>query len=227
MNLQQEHLRKELLKGYQFRFACKEFDETRTIPEDIFEVILETGRLSPSSFGLEPWKFLVIQNPQLREKIKKISWGVQSKLPAASHFLLFLTRTEQDLSGFSTYIRKEILENTQNLGHDFSDAKAQKIDAYLKDDLEAITPRALRDWAARQVYIPIGNMMTTAALFGIDSCPIEGFTQKGVNQLLEEYDLLENGRFSATCMVAFGYRKKDPPRPKTRRPATEVIQWIE
>lgn len=226
MTPQQEHLTKELLKGYQFRFACKEFDGTRSIPEDLFEIILETGRLSPSSFGLEPWKFLVIQNLELRERIKEISWGAQSKLPEASHFLIFLTRTEQDLSGFSPYIRKEIMENVQHLDNDFADARAQRIDSYLKDDLEATSSRALRDWAARQVYIPIGNMMTTAALFGIDSCPIEGFAQKGINDLLEEYDLLEKGRFSATCMVAFGYRKADPTRPKTRRPAKEVIQWI-
>lgn len=226
MNLQEEHLAKELLKGYHFRFACKEFDGTRHIPESLFEIILEAGRLSPSSFGLEPWKFLVVQNPQLRKKIKDISWGAQSKLPEASHFMIFLTRTEKDLSGFSTYIRKEIMENTQHLDKDFADERARRIDSYLKDDLEATTPRALRDWAARQVYIPIANMMTTAALFGIDSCPIEGFSQKGINELLEEYDLLENGRFSTTCMVAFGYRKTEPTRLKTRRPASKVIQWI-
>ena len=226
MTANHETWAKQLTNAYQFRHACKEFDGTQIIPEDLFTFILETGRLSPSSFGLEPWKFLVIQNPELRGKIKGISWGAFTKLPEASHFVIGLTRTEGDLDPFGSYIREEIMEDTQLLAPEFIDARSKRISSYLKDDFKATTPRALRDWAARQIYIPMANMMTTAALFGVDSCPIEGFSPEKVDQLLEEYDLLEKGRFTATCMIAFGYRKADPTYPKSRRSADRVIQWV-
>lgn len=226
MTANRENWATQLTNAYQFRHACKEFDPTQIIPAELFQFILETGRLSPSSFGLEPWKFLVIQNLELREKIKALSWGAFGKLPDASHFVICLTRTEKDLDPYGAYIREEIMADTQQLAPEFIDARSERMATYLKDDLKATTPRALRDWAARQVYIPIGNMMTTAAIFGVDSCPIEGFSPDKINALLDDYDLLESDRFTTTCMVAFGYRKADPTFPKTRRTIEQVVQWV-
>lgn len=227
MNEAQKKISLELLKAYQFRFACKEFDGTQTIPENLFQIIIEAGHLSPSSFGLEPWKFLIIQNNNLREKIKEVSWGAYGKLPEASHFIIGLTRSEKELDPFGEYIRYEIMDQTQHLPPEFADTRAQRIKDYLALDIAAKSPRALRDWAAKQIYIPMANMMTAAALLGVDSCPIEGFSHKVITELLEEYHLLEDGKFVPTCMIAFGYRKEEPILPKTRRSIDKVFQWVE
>ena len=94
----------EILDAYHFRHACKVFDPEKKIPEDTFETILETGRLSPSSFGFEPWKFLVVQDPTLREKLLPVTWGAQKMLPTASHYLIILARKRPDLIWSSDYI---------------------------------------------------------------------------------------------------------------------------
>ena len=86
--------KQEILDAFQFRHACKEFDHRKIIPIDDFEFILETARLSPSSFGLEPWYFVVVQDTALREQLKANAWGAPVKLDTASHFVLCLTMKE-------------------------------------------------------------------------------------------------------------------------------------
>ena len=86
--------------------------------------------------------------------------------------------------------------------------------------------RSLFDWASKQTYIALGNMMTAAALIGIDSCPIEGFNYDKVHNILEEEGLLENGDFDISVMVAFGYRADGPKRPKSRQSIEDIVQWI-
>ena len=81
---------KAILSAFQFRHACKAFDPEKKISEADFNMILESGRLSPSSFGFEPWKFFVIQNADLREKLRKVSWGAQTQLPTASHYVAIM-----------------------------------------------------------------------------------------------------------------------------------------
>ena len=83
--------KEEILSAFQYRHACKEFDTSKIIPKEDFDFILETARLSPSSFGLEPWHFVVVQDPDLREALKENAWGAPKKLDTASHFLLGLT----------------------------------------------------------------------------------------------------------------------------------------
>lgn len=87
-----EDKRQMLLDTFNYRFATKRFDASRKIDDADFDTILETGRLSPSSLGLEPWKFLVIQDPEMREALKPISWGAQGQLETASHFVIILAR---------------------------------------------------------------------------------------------------------------------------------------
>lgn len=83
---------KEIIDAFQFRHACKQFDPTKTVSEEDFNTILEAGRLSPSSFGFEPWKFLVVQNKSLKEKLFPVSWGAQNSFSGASHFVILLAR---------------------------------------------------------------------------------------------------------------------------------------
>ncbi len=214
-----------LVEAFHFRHACKAFDPERKIPADVFDSILETGRLTPASFGFEPWRFVIIQDPALREKLKNAAWGAQGQLPTASHFVAILARRSADMRHDSPWL----LDLMRNVQHFDADRIAQRLaryrsfqenDFHLADD-----PRAMFDWACRQCYIALGNMMTAAALIGVDSCPIEGFNPEKAEAVLDEAGLLENGRFGLAVMVAFGYRVK-PQTPKLRQSMADIVRWV-
>ncbi|GAE27837.1 oxygen-insensitive NAD(P)H nitroreductase [Halalkalibacter wakoensis JCM 9140] len=217
--------RQEILDAFVFRHATKEFDPERKISDDDFQVILESARLSPSSVGYEPWKFLVIQNQQLREKLREVSWGAQGQLPTASHFVVILARTIKDTKYDSDYVKNQML-NVKKFPPELFDKIKERYKSFQENDLHLLeNERTMLDWAGKQTYIALANMMTTAALLGIDSCPIEGFQFDEVQKILDEENLLEDGHLAISVMAAFGYRANDP-RPKTRKEVTDVIQWI-
>ncbi len=217
-------LRKQILDAFNFRHACKSFDASRKISDEDFDFILEAGRLSPSSFGFEPWKFLVIQNPDLREKIKTVSWGAQGQLPTASHFVIILARKENSMHYESEYIL-EHMRNVKQLPEDVVDMISEFYRDFQNSNFRLTeSPRAMFDWACKQTYIALGNMMSVAAQIGIDSCPIEGFDREKLEPLMEQEGLLDMGEFGVSVMVAFGYRGNKP-YPKTRNRQEAVVQW--
>ncbi|MBB3111278.1 nitroreductase [Paenibacillus phyllosphaerae] len=221
---EQAFIRQQLMEAFYLRHATKEFDPSRTISDEDFEVILEAGRLSPSSVGYEPWQFVVIQNPALRERIREASWGAQKQLPTASHYVAILARRNVRYdSDYVDYICREIKQMPEAIL-----AKVPVIyKEFQENDFHLLdSDRALFDWSSKQTYIALANMMTAAALLGIDSCPIEGFNFDKVHQIFEDEGLLEDGKLDISVMVAFGYRSQEPKRPKTRRPMEEVVQWI-
>jgi nitroreductase len=220
-----EVLKQEILDAFHFRHATKEFDPAKKIPEADFRFILETGQLSPSSFGFEPWRFLVVQSEELRGKIKNTAWGAHSKLPEASHFVVLLARTKLDTKYDSEYLLDHF-KNIKKMPDEFMEKYLQRIEEFQKTDFNLLeNDRALFDWACRQTYIVLANMMTAAAQIGIDSCPIEGFNFEKMNQLLADEGLLEEGHFGISVMAAFGYRVKEP-NPKTRRPLDDIVKWV-
>ncbi len=218
-------IKQQILDAFHFRHATKKFDPSKKISEDDFHFILETARLSPSSIGIEAWKFVVIQNEELRNKLKEVTWGGQGQLPTASHFVAILARTKQDTQYDSQYIVNHLKEVKQ-FPEDIIPQIQSRYKAFQEDGLHILdSDRTAFDWACKQTYIALGNMMTAAAQIGIDSCPIEGFGYNGVHNILEGEGLLENGHFDISVMVAFGYRA-DEPRPKTRKDFDQVVQWI-
>lgn len=220
-----ELVKEEILAAFQFRHATKEFDPDKKIPDEDFRFILETARLSPSSFGFEPWRFIVVQNPELREKIKNTAWGAFSKLPEASHFVILLARTILDTKYDSDYLKNHF-QTIKNMPAEHMANYLKRIEEFQKEDFKLLEgDRPLFDWASKQTYIALANMMTSAAQIGIDSCPIEGFNTDKMNKLLQEEGLIEEGHFAISVMAAFGYRVKDP-APKTRRPYDDLIKWI-
>lgn len=220
-----EQLKQDILDAYHFRHATKEFDPNKKVSDDDFRFIMETGRMSPSSFGFEPWRFVVIQNTELKEKIKNTAWGAYGKLPEASHFVVILARTKKDTKYDSQYLQDHF-KNVKNLPEDHMAKYLEKIEQFQKVDFDLLEgERPLYDWAGKQTYLALGNMMTAAAQIGVDSCPIEGFDIEKMNTLLDEEGLLEEGRFSISVMVAFGYRVKDP-APKTRRPYEDIVKFV-
>lgn len=220
-----DQIKQDILDAYHFRHATKEFDPDKKVSDDDFRFIMETGRLSPSSFGFEPWRFVVIQNPELREKIKNTAWGAYGKLPEASHFVVILARTKKDTKYDSDYLQDHFI-NKKKMPEDHLAKYLERIEQFQKVDFDLLEgDRPLYDWAGKQTYIALGNMMTAAAQIGVDSCPIEGFDVEKMNTLLNEEGLLEDGHFGISVMVAFGYRVKDP-APKSRRPFEDIVKFV-
>ncbi|MCA1055672.1 NAD(P)H-dependent oxidoreductase [Rossellomorea aquimaris] len=220
-----EAVKQEILEAYEFRHATKQFDPDKKVSDEDFRFIMETGRLSPSSFGFEPWRFLVIEDSTLREKIKNTAWGAYGKLPEASHFIIILSRTKLDTKYDSAYLVDHFKQN-KNMPDEHLKKYLERIEQFQKEDFDLLDgERPLLDWAGKQTYIALGNMMTAAAQIGVDSCPIEGFDIKKMNDLLAEEGLLDDGHFSISVMCAFGYRVNDP-APKTRRPFDDIVKFI-
>lgn len=214
-----------IINAFQFRHACKQFDSTKVVSKEDFNTILEAGHLSPSSFGFEPWKFLVVQDVKLREKLFPVSWGAQNSFNGASHFVILLTRKKVDTIYSSEYVTK-IMSEVQNLPKEVADGKRAAFESFQKNDFNLLeSDRAVFDWASKQTYIALGNMLTTAAFLEIDSCPIEGFNIEKVEKILKEEGILDTERFGVSVMASFGYRAREPYQ-KTRQPLDAIVQWI-
>lgn len=220
-----EQRKQEILAAHLDRHATKEFDPEKKVSDDDFRFIMEVGRLSPSSFGFEPWRFLVIQSEELRQKIKDAAWGAYGKLPDASHFVIMLARTKKDTRYDADYLQQHFKE-VKHMPDEHLQKYLSRIEEFQKEDFNLLDgDRPLYDWAGKQTYLALGNMMTAAAEIGVDSCPIEGFHIEKMNKLLEEEGLLEDGSFSISVMVAFGYRVKDQAE-KTRRPFEDIVKFV-
>ena len=215
--------KQDILKAFQFRHACKEFDPNKKVSKDDMDFILETARLSPSSFGIEPWHFIVVQDAELREKLKNGAWGATKKLETASHFVVCLTMKSHFLKYDSPYV-KDFMKNVQHLSDEVIEPRSKFYTEFQKSDFDLSDDRKLFDWAAKQSYIPLANMMTTAAMLGIDSCPIEGFKQVETDAVLQQDFGVDTTQYGISYMVAFGYRVNEP-KIKTRRSTEEVITW--
>ena len=215
--------RQQALDIFRRRVSTRYYDPARKISAEDFAAILDFGRLSPSSLGSEPWKFLVIQNQGLREKIKPVAWGMQATIAEASHLVILLAKKHarydtpffselMDRRGFTPEQRAAALERYRSF---------QTHDIAIADD-----ERALFDWASKQSYIALANMLTGAAMLGIDSCPIEGMNYAAVEHILAQAGLLDPAEYGVSVAATFGYRARDI-QPKPRRDAAETVVWAE
>jgi nitroreductase len=219
-------MKEKILEAFNFRHACKEFDAGKKISADDFNFIMETARLSPSSFGFEPWKFLVVQNPELREKLRPHTWGAQKQLPTASHYLVILARKAYFMRYDSDYVQ-HIMRDVKHLPPEAIAKRSQFYETFQKHDFNLLeSERILFEWACRQTYIALGNMMTTAAMIGIDSCPIEGFVAEEIETVMRDDFGIDVEKYGVSCMLALGYRKVEPPV-KTRQGMGEILEWYE
>lgn len=217
------NIKAQFLEAMRFRHATKEYDASRKISEEDFDYILEVGRLSPSSLGSEPWKFLVIQDAVLREKMMEVAPGAAEKLKTASHFVVILSRKAVRYD--STYLVNH-MRTVQHYPEDMIDGITTQYKRFQEGKNILRNDQALDDWSAKQTYIALGNMLTAAAMIGIDSTPMEGFNADQMNTLLAAEGLLEDGNYEASVLAAFGYRATEPARPKTRKKMDEVVTWI-
>ena len=214
-----------ILNAFRFRHACKKFDSSKIVSEKDFNTILEAARLSPTSFGFEPWKMIVVQDAELKKKLYPISWGARNSLNGASHLVILLARKKNDMIYSSDNIT-HMMRDVQKLPESVAESKRQVYKEFQQSDFNLLeSDRALFDWACKQTYIVLANMLTTAAYLGIDSCPIEGFNQKAVNQLLIDEGLFNPDNFGVSVMAGFGYRGEMPRHEKTRQLLKELVLW--
>ncbi len=218
--------KQEILDAFNFRHACKQFDPEKKISDDDFNTILESARLSPSSFGFEPWHFVVVQDMSKREALSKTFWGGDGKWQTASHLVFALTRKEKDMKAGSEYLN-HIMNDINQLPKEYAEQMGAMVKKFQDEDFGLTKyPQGIEDWATRQVYVPIANMMTTAALLGIDSCPMEGFNREEMDNVLESEFGFDKDQYSLVCAVAFGSRVADPKRPKVRQKMEDIVTWV-
>ncbi len=209
----------QLLQQLQWRYATKKFDATKKIGEDLWQTLVESLVLAPSSFGLQPWKFFVITDPAVRQQLVEHTWG-QTQVVDASHLLVLAFKKDLSTADVDRYmqnistVRHVPVENLQGF--------AKVINGFLE---KPPYPLDIDEWSKRQVYIALGQFMTSAALLGIDTCPIEGFNPPKYDEVLGLSDL----GYASVVVCATGYRADDDKNaalPKVRYPVEEVVQYI-
>ncbi len=213
----------QILEILNFRHACKEFDSSKKISDSDFEIILKGGQLSPSSMGIEPWKFLVIQNESLREELATVSWGGTKQIPSCSHLVILLSRMPKELKHDSSYIHHLLTEVKQMPQEAVENFKG--VVKMIEDTRFQNNEKALLNYSCLQTYIAAANMMTVSAMQQIDSCAMGGYDQKAVEEILIKHNLLNKDEFYLTLMIAFGYRINEP-TPKTRQSLNDLVVWI-
>ena len=216
----------KVVEAFNFRHACKEFDGSKSVSESDFRTILEAARLSPSSFGFEPWKFLVLKSKEIRQKIYDVTWGGQDALQNASEFVIILARKNADLNPNAEFI-SYMMKDVQGLDEGVQSMKRAKFADFQRNSFRIYNDeQKVFDWACKQCYIALGNMMSVAALLGLDSLAIEGFDRVKVEELLQKEGLIDTKHIGVAVMCAFGYRANAPKHEKTRQKLDKVVQFV-
>lgn len=208
-------MEKKFMDAMNFRHACKIFDETKKISDEDMHFILECGRKSPSSFGMEAWKFLVITNEELKAKLRPACWD-QVQVTSCSHLVIILAGIDsvkvESGEVEKRFTRREMSKESLDM---YMGLYASHLAKTLSSD------ENIYCWTAKQTYIASANMMTGAAYIGIDSCPIEGFEKDNVEEILG----LDTTKFQVAMVLPFGYRLNPQPE-QIRLPFEEVVEFI-
>ena len=211
--------REELLERLNWRYATKQFDPSRTIPAQDWAALEEALRLSPSSGGLQPWKFIVITDPAMRRRLLPASYG-QPQITNASHLVVFAAKknfSEADVDAFISHAAATRGVSIESL----APFRNMLVGGIVKSMDEAG-----RDaWARNQAYIALGNLLTSSALLGIDACPMEGFDRAQYDEILG----LSKQGFASAVIATLGYRTASDQyaaTPKVRFPKEQIFANI-
>ena len=208
----------KLLHSLRWRYATKQFDAARKIPANVWDALEESLVLTPSSFGLQPWKFLVVQDPSVRMKLLPESWK-QPQVTDASHYLVLTARTDLTSEDIDAWMDR--LSEVQ--GTDTGTLAPLK--GMIQGFAQGMSQEERHAWNVRQVYIALGQLMASAAALGVDACPMEGISASGYDHVLG----LAGGGYSTVVACALGYRAatdKYASAPKARFERSQVIEHI-
>ncbi len=196
-----------ILNQLNWRYACKKFDPTKKIRETDWNMLLETLRLSASSYGLQPWKFIVVQDPAVRQKLLPAAYN-QTPTVDASHFVVLTYKEKMSEADVEKLIQKT--------------AQVRQIDAATLAGYKSVMindvvtgPRAqtINFWSQRQTYIAMGSLLTVAALMEIDTLPMEGIVPTEFDRILN----LEGTGYKSGAAIACGYRSTEDGYQKAKK----------
>lgn len=207
MQLSKENKKELFLEMMNFRHACKLFDATKSVSDDDLSYILECGRLSPSSIGMEQWKFVVIKENELKQKLQGACFN-QPQVGTAGVVVAILAKIKE-LEVGSAYVDKVLMRRGKEVGEQYKGFYANYA-----------TKKNIPAWADAQCHIAGANIMSGAAFIGIDSCPIAGFDAEAVSKVLE----FDRADYEISLVIPFGYRANPQPE-KFRLPITELVEY--
>ena len=209
----------QLLDALQWRYATKVFDATKKIPTDLWAALEKSLVLTPTSYGLQPYHFLIVQEAATRAALLPHSWG-QKQVVDCSHYVVFTARTEMKEADVTKLISR--ISAVRGV-------PAESLNFYrdmmLSDVVNGPRGKAAHEWAARQCYIALGNLMTAAALLGVDACPMEGLVPAEYDKILK----LDGTGYKTVVALALGYRgagDKYATAPKIRYASADLIKVI-
>lgn len=209
----------QLITQLQWRYATKKFDPSRSIPREIWEHLETSLVLTPSSYGLQPWRFLIVTQPELKEALSLVSW--KQRQPAdCSHFVVFAAREYMDTDYVDAFLKR-----TADVRGIPVNTLAKFRDVLVQDVVTGPRGKIALEWATRQVYIALGQFMASCALLGVDACPMEGIVPEEYDRLL---GLVGSG-YRTVVACAAGYRAPDDKyafTPKVRFPSDQVVKHL-
>ncbi len=203
-----------VIEALNFRHACKAFDPGKKISQAHLDTILTAARLSPTSFGMEAWKFLVIESEAVKKNLRPACWN-QPQITDAGHVIVILSRPGV-VDPSHAWVKNSF--ERRGLPADATKAYIEKYKSHMETE---VFPRmSAHAWCSKQCYIALANIMTAAASEKIDSCPIEGFEKDLVQAILG----IDPDEYEVVVLVALGFRAGDQP-PRRRRPMEEIIEF--
>lgn len=188
----------ELIKNLKWRYATKKFDPTKKVSKEDLSKLKEVIRLSASSYGLQLYKVLIIEDLEIRNKLKPVSWN-QSQIVDASHLFVFCNYTDASPKAIDDFVIHTSVTRKQDL---------QKLKVYgdfIKSKLADKSNEEKTSWLKSQTYLALGNLLNACAELKIDACPMEGFEPEAYNEILG----LEAQKLNAAVIAPVGYRHKE------------------
>lgn len=200
------------------RYSVKKFDKEKSVPAENLKNILQAAQLSASSLGLQPYEILVVESEELKEKLIPAFYN-PTQISTCSHLIILVSKKNLDEDYLNNYFQhiREIREvSLENL-----DPFRRSIDQHMT----VLSSVELNNWADKQCYIVLGNLMFAAALEKVDTCPMEGFRKEKIEEILE----LDTDNFSVSVTLALGYRSEDDifqNFKKVRKPDDKLFKFL-
>lgn len=189
----------QLLDNLKWRYATKTFNSTKKISSKELNLLKKSIQLSPSSYGLQPYKILIINNSSLKSKLKLASWN-QPQITTASHIFVFCNYTMLPKLEIDNYINLTAAVQKINISDSLLNYKK-----LIEDDLYTKSNKEIENWSKNQCYIAMSNLLNACAELKIDACPMEGFDNNAYNEILD----LNKSHLNSAVIVPIGYRSKD------------------